>query len=432
MNTKRKTPIYLILTISLILTSLFSSTILADNSLAEPKLVAIYNSAHGADIRFKEVKGATSYNIHRKYNGKWSLVTTVALDDLDYENNCLKYIDKSIRDKYGEGYIYSVSANKGKTTSSYNKVGLALYRLKQPTITTLNVLSKTSVRISWKLENAQSYELQYSTNNGKTWTKLPQTSKDYIIVRDLIPNQRYYFRLRTAKTNKDRGTTWSAYSKWIGNYQFTGIINENNKSYYYENGSINKEYNDLYHNINDDKWYYVSNGEVDKAFVGVIKYETNGKYYFIKNGTIDRSFTGISKGKDNNTYYYVEKGVVNTKYSGTVHTKNGNQYQVSNGIAKATSIVDNKSTYSPLDIDYNTNSTMKGIDISDYQKDIDLNKVECDFVIIKATEGWDFKDKSLDTFPESSPICQNSSPFFPSINAPIISAYDSFNAPVSP
>lgn len=41
---------------------------------------------------------------------------------------------------------------------------------------------------------------------------------------------------------------------------------------------------------------------------------------------------------------------------------------------------------------------LKGIDISNYQRGIDLSKVSCDFVIIKATEGKSFVDPSCDTF----------------------------------
>jgi len=41
---------------------------------------------------------------------------------------------------------------------------------------------------------------------------------------------------------------------------------------------------------------------------------------------------------------------------------------------------------------------MKGIDISNYQKDINLANIDCDFVIVKATEGKSIVDKSCDKF----------------------------------
>lgn len=41
---------------------------------------------------------------------------------------------------------------------------------------------------------------------------------------------------------------------------------------------------------------------------------------------------------------------------------------------------------------------LKGIDVSNHQRGMDLSKVDCDFVIIKATEGKSFVDPSCDTF----------------------------------
>ena len=42
--------------------------------------------------------------------------------------------------------------------------------------------------------------------------------------------------------------------------------------------------------------------------------------------------------------------------------------------------------------------TLKGIDISKWQTGIDLSKVDCDFVIVKATEGIGYVDKTCDKF----------------------------------
>ena len=42
--------------------------------------------------------------------------------------------------------------------------------------------------------------------------------------------------------------------------------------------------------------------------------------------------------------------------------------------------------------------TFNGIDISNWQRGIDLSKVPCDFVIAKATEGTGYVDKSCDGF----------------------------------
>ena len=42
--------------------------------------------------------------------------------------------------------------------------------------------------------------------------------------------------------------------------------------------------------------------------------------------------------------------------------------------------------------------TMNGIDISHYQKGMDLSKVKCDFVIVKATEGANYVDPTFTSF----------------------------------
>ena len=42
--------------------------------------------------------------------------------------------------------------------------------------------------------------------------------------------------------------------------------------------------------------------------------------------------------------------------------------------------------------------SLKGIDISNHQRGLDISKIDCDFVIMKATEGKSYVDPSCDTF----------------------------------
>ena len=53
---------------------------------------------------------------------------------------------------------------------------------------------------------------------------------------------------------------------------------------------------------------------------------------------------------------------------------------------------------SPMESGTTSKTTLKGIDISNWQKDIDLRKVDFDFVIAKATEGTSFVDRYCDKF----------------------------------
>lgn len=42
------------------------------------------------------------------------------------------------------------------------------------------------------------------------------------------------------------------------------------------------------------------------------------------------------------------------------------------------------------------NMSMKGIDVSGWQKGIDLSKIDCDFVIVKATQGTGFTSEDYE------------------------------------
>lgn len=181
-----------------------------------PVLSAIYNSSNGADIRFEALDGATAYVIERKENGVWSDIATVKASDLEKAGNDLKYIDKTIkgREYYGKGYIYSVAAIIDGEKTEYDTIGLALYRLEQPEIKSVKVDANGKCSANWNSTNAHGYELQYSSDNGKTWNKMPRTTGTSITFEGLVPGTEYVFRLRSYKDNADRGRTYSEYSPW--------------------------------------------------------------------------------------------------------------------------------------------------------------------------------------------------------------------------
>jgi hypothetical protein len=180
--------------------------------------VNIYNSANGADIRFKEVSGADSYVIMKKTNGVWSEVVTVKSSELTTEGGNFKYIDTSVKNNYGKGYIYSVAAKKGTKTGPYDTVGLALYRLEAPKISKVKV-DTGFIYIYFNEVDAHGYEVQFADMND--------TSKWYVVSSDNVvmiqdgfaeidwaDTYNFYFRIRCYKTNANRGTTYSQYSNW--------------------------------------------------------------------------------------------------------------------------------------------------------------------------------------------------------------------------
>ena len=185
----------------------------AEAASAAPKLIAVYNSANGADIRFSPVSGAEQYTIMRKYSGKWNEVTTVNAADLKKQENTLQYIDGEVRDMYGKGFIYSVAIRTGGELS-YDKTGLALYRLEKPEISSVSIGTDGKMAATWDKVDAHGYELQYSVNNGESWTKVKETTGLTVASSGFDPKGSYVFRLRCYKDNEDRGRTYSQYSEW--------------------------------------------------------------------------------------------------------------------------------------------------------------------------------------------------------------------------
>ncbi|MBR2801055.1 MAG: BspA family leucine-rich repeat surface protein [Erysipelotrichaceae bacterium] len=190
-----------------------------------PKLTAVYNSAKGADIRWKPAENAARYYIVRKENGEWKNVAVLQPDEVEMVNGELRYYDTSIKNNYGKGYIYSIAtAFLGSNMFRRDSYGIPLYRLDQPVISGVESVSPSSVKVSWKKLTCHGYEVQYSSDNGKTWTKAPQTKDTSQVITGLKENTPYIFRVRCQKTNKDRGTIWSQYSAWakIGTASSTG------------------------------------------------------------------------------------------------------------------------------------------------------------------------------------------------------------------
>ena len=129
------------------------------------------------------------------------------------------YTDTSVKTKYGQGYIYSVSAVNSVGASKYNTLGLAAYRLVNPNISKVVANGSGKATVTWTKVACQGYEVQYATEaNAKKdkWTKAKEVKygKTSQTISGLKKGQKYIFRIRCEKTNKDRGTTWSQYSAW--------------------------------------------------------------------------------------------------------------------------------------------------------------------------------------------------------------------------
>jgi hypothetical protein len=183
------------------------------SAFAIPELKAIYNSANGADIRWVPDSNVEEYIVMRKENGVWNQVVTVKASGLAIEGGNYKYIDSSVKTKYGKGYIYSIAVKTAEGELLYDSVGLPLYRLEQPSIQTITSPSAGTVVLTWNEVDAHGYEVHYSTD-GKHWTKAPEVTGLTTTISGLDSGVVYTFRIRCQKTNPARGVTWSQYSGW--------------------------------------------------------------------------------------------------------------------------------------------------------------------------------------------------------------------------
>ena len=199
-------------------------------AVKQPRLIICYNGAYGIGVKFYKEENASEYIIYRKYNGVWSLLKTVSAGspELQANGNTLMFTDTSVAKLYGKGYIYSVAAKRGSSVSSYDKAGVAIYRLKPPELTRAANTAAGAAAVSWtgvfgKTEVNANYDLQYTEYaNGKAGTfKSLRTLPGFgntttsVNVRGLTQGKTYVFRIRCSKTNKDRGTFYSEYSKWL-------------------------------------------------------------------------------------------------------------------------------------------------------------------------------------------------------------------------
>ena len=205
-----------------------SSVAIPKLEVPKVKLIAAYNGAWGVGVKWIKLAGATEYTIWQKYNGSWRAIKTVKPNDssLQVSGNTLMYTDQTVKNGYGKGYIYSVSAKVGSTAVDYDRAGVAIYRLNPPELKKASNTKAGTAVVTWKgvfgrTETNGAYDLQYATEadaKAGKWKRVPQKLGNTVTtttVTGLKKGAKYIFRIRCSKTNKDRGTFYSEYSKWL-------------------------------------------------------------------------------------------------------------------------------------------------------------------------------------------------------------------------
>ena len=206
-------------------------------SLAKPVITGYYNSVKGADIRWKKVEGAKSYQIWRKRAAEGTiLVDLIPVPESDPD--VIQYFDPYVKDGcWGRVYNYYIVALRDGIKSPKSDE-VVLQRLAPMRIISTPYYSYGSygtATVLWQCtvsENkALGYELQYASSTADlygqkgTFKKMTLKGRNNVTcaVTNLARGHNWYFRVRcyvnythsvTGKTTK----TWSQYSDVVQVY----------------------------------------------------------------------------------------------------------------------------------------------------------------------------------------------------------------------
>ena len=166
--------------------------------LSAPKAPKLTNQKSGIAVKWQKVSKASGYHVYRKtVNSKWKKIATVK------GNNKVTYADKSVKNKNGVRYYYSIQAYNSKTVSAYNKIGKRIVRMTAPSLTKPVSKSSGKALVKWERnKKAAGYQIEYSTSSQFKNSNIAQvksgkrTSKT---LTGLKKGKNYYFRIRSYK-----------------------------------------------------------------------------------------------------------------------------------------------------------------------------------------------------------------------------------------
>ena len=163
-----------------------------------PVLISAENNSTAITVKWKAVKGATSYRLYRKVNdSSWEVITNTS---------SISYTDKSSLSN-GMEYIYTVRAYKGSDRSYFDTEGVTVAKLSIPTLLKAENASG-GIKISWKpIKGADSYRVYRKTSNS-SWKRIIDSTDatSFTDTENLNSGSKYYYTVRAIK-----GTSLSYY-----------------------------------------------------------------------------------------------------------------------------------------------------------------------------------------------------------------------------
>ena len=130
------------------------------SGISSAVITGLYNSQHGADLRWDRVPGAERYVIYRTNGGKTQRAAVV-------DGFQTSYMDTSVKNSWGKVYAYYVCSQKGSEISPRAQ-GKILQRVPPMRISSLKNTQPGIVKIEWApavdVNLAHGYEIQYAAS----------------------------------------------------------------------------------------------------------------------------------------------------------------------------------------------------------------------------------------------------------------------------
>lgn len=134
-------------------------------NLATVKLGSVKNAKSGVTVTWNAVSGAAGYYVYHKVSGgSWKRIATIT------SGSTLSYTDTAVSS--GTSYIYTVKAYAGSKYGGYDKNGLSILRLSQPTLS-ISSKSATAVKLKWsKVSGAKGYYVYRRSGTSGNWSRI--------------------------------------------------------------------------------------------------------------------------------------------------------------------------------------------------------------------------------------------------------------------
>lgn len=174
-----------------------------------PKVTGVQVSAvtdSSVKVSWKKVSGATAYVVYRSTDGKtWKKVKLVTGTSL------------TVSGLYsGMTHQFKVVAysSKIKTYGDYSSVVKAVTTVGKVDNLKVSTRTKNSIKLTWDKERGAAGYVVYRSTDGKKWTKVSTTTKNYATASNLVKNTTYQFKVR-AYSKATGSTVYGSYSSVV-------------------------------------------------------------------------------------------------------------------------------------------------------------------------------------------------------------------------